>query len=116
MDWDWQSEDSEKWVKIEEYVQYTGKEKGGRFLGYTRIMILGMGNVRWAWKLLETVVLKGVAKILKDSKEKKKQVVTKFSGTALTKTIGTTSDVGGRKGMEQQATGNDANKRNTKIQ
>lgn len=31
----------------------------------------GNGNVRWAWKLLETVVLKGVAKILEDSKEEK---------------------------------------------
>lgn len=43
-------------------------------------------------------------------------MVTKFSDKALTKTIGARSDIGGRKEMEQQATGSDAKKRNTKIQ
>lgn len=43
-------------------------------------------------------------------------MVTKFSDKALTKTIGARSDIGGRKEMEQQATGNDAKKRNSKIQ
>lgn len=43
-------------------------------------------------------------------------MVTKFSDKALTKTIGARSNMEGRKEMEQQATGNDAKKRNTKIQ
>lgn len=43
-------------------------------------------------------------------------MVTKFSDKALTKTIGARSDIGGRKETEQQATGNDAKKRNAKIQ
>lgn len=102
-------------MKIEEYVQYRGKEKGGRFLHSTRIMILGMGNVRWAVKVIETVELKGVAEILKDCKEKE-QVITKFGGKALAKTIEARLDFGDRKGMEQQANGKDASKRNTKIE